>query len=84
MKKSKIITILFIIFNIILGYFSNVRLYAEESTDLYTSILEIDSNQDEIFTGSEIVVYVGTTLSGSASSIKNGKIIVTIPKEWLD
>lgn len=84
MKKSKIITILFIIFNIILGYFSNVRLYAEESTDLYTSILEIDSNQDEFFTGSEIVVYVGTTLSGSASSIKNGKIIVTIPKEWLD
>lgn len=52
--------------------------------DLYTAVLEIDGDQTEYPTGSEVVVYAGITLSGSASTLKGHKTRVTIPKEWID
>lgn len=83
MKKFKFIFNLLFSFLLLVGVL-NQSVYATESTDLYISTLELEGNSNEYPSGSEIVVYAGVTLSGSASTLKGSKTRVTIPKDWID
>lgn len=63
---------------------SSVRSAVAEDTTAFTLDLTTANNQEEYLTGSNVLGYISIRLSGSKTVLKNTKLKITVPKEWLD